>query len=87
MSKTKPGKLEIPDFCDDVTRLLTRYHDAGCCPGCLAEALFKSAVALVATAGGVCWTKDCPEEIELIDALAKQVIGRLVGAPPGATRH
>ncbi len=87
-TETKPVTLAMPDFCNGVTRLLTRYYDAGCCPGCMAEVLFHNAVAMVAAAGGICWTKAHPEEIELIEALTQLVVRRAVevgGAPPGAT--
>ncbi len=78
--KTQPMTGEMPAFCNGLAGLLARYYEAGCCPGCMGETLIKSAVGMVAIAGGICWPAAHSEEIELIDALAKLVVSRTVGA-------
>ncbi len=86
--KTTKTKPEIRDFNRAVEQLLAQYRGAGCCPGCLAKALFINAIEMVTTAGGICWPKSHSEEIELIEALTQRVALRaaeLGGVSSGGT--
>jgi hypothetical protein len=78
--KVQPVTGEMPDFCNDLAGLVARYYEAGCCGGCMSERLIKSAVGMITIAGGICWPAAHQEEVKLIDALAKMVVGRTVGA-------
>lgn len=80
MSKAK-HKADISDFYSEMARLLSRYSNAGCCPGCMGGALISAAIGMVAAADGVCWPAGYPEEVNLIAALAKLMVDRTVGAP------
>lgn len=84
-SKAKRVTGDILDFHAELKHLLRQYSKAGCCPGCISEALVKAAVGMVVTTGGICWPAAYPEEVEMITALAKRIVTRVAGAPSGVT--